>query len=90
MILCHLGLYLRIQKSELILKKMNQYIHVQQRLYSNPISCEKLEDLGYTPGSCKISEKISSQIINWPCIVPYDMEKTILKIYEDFFLDSHQ
>lgn len=72
-------------EAERIHKKMNPHVSVMERLYPTVLTCKNMEGLGYTQGSCTISEKISAHIINWPCIVPQEMEKTILNIFTNTF-----
>ena len=66
---------------------MKGYVHINTRLYTEPISCDdnKLDELGYHAGSCTVSEKACSRIINWPCTVPPEMEETIVTIFRDTF-----
>lgn len=65
-------------------KIMSKYIDVNSMLFCAPIVCcpDGLESLGYSFGSCRTSEKVSSEIINWPCIVPETHHAKLLEIFK--------
>ena len=71
---------------ELIKKKMSRYIDVSSFWFQRPIIvCDDPEEFGYTYGSCKISEILGQEVINWPCVLDHKYHMQILKIFREVF-----
>ncbi len=78
---------------EKIINLMHRYIETDYIWFRSPVVCRSvpIEKLGYIPGSCENSEKLSKQIINWPCVVPeYWEEKTIQIFFKIMKGDYHE
>jgi len=68
-----------------ILAAMDRHLSVIERLYPQVLSCKDLEPMGYTPGSCPVSEKICERVINWPCSIAPGKEQQIMEIFTGIF-----
>lgn len=66
-----------------IKKMMMKYININQTLFNEPIVCcpDGPESLGYLWGSCQSSERVCSEIVNWPCILPERFHRDMLDIF---------
>ena len=64
-----------------IRKKFGSFIDISWTWFLNPIVAtnEKMINFGYKKNSCPISEKISKNIINLPCNIPYEWTGTFMK-----------
>ena len=57
---------------------LKRFLDVEQFWFqSTVIGCpEGAESLGYRAGSCPVAEKVSNEIINWPCVLTDRSKKT--------------
>jgi perosamine synthetase len=63
-------------------RQMSRFIEVSWTWFRSPIICtDSIEELGYAPGSCPHAERIGSEIINWPCVVPEGWRQQLLADY---------
>lgn len=71
-------------KAEKIKRIMSKYIDVNSILFNSAIVCcpDGPESFGYVFGTCPTSEKVSSEIINWPCILPEKYHENILETFK--------
>jgi hypothetical protein len=62
---------------------MSKLIDIDYTWFKSPVICCKkgLEDIGYLNGTCKVSEDVSKQIINWPCAVEEGWESDLLNFF---------
>jgi hypothetical protein len=66
-----------------IIAAMEKYIETDYIWFRSPIVCcnISLEKLGYVQGCCEKSEKLSEQIVNWPCVTPEFMEDKLIQLF---------
>lgn len=66
-----------------IKRMMSKNIFTDQILFNAPIVCcpDGPESLGYRSGECQSSERVCSEIVNWPCILPEGFHPDILNIF---------
>jgi len=69
-----------------VLAEMDRHVSVIERLYPQVLSTKNVEEMGYTPGSCPVSEKICERVINWPCSIAPGREQQIMEIFREIFL----
>ena len=76
----------RHPNSKKLEKKMARFIDVNGAWFRVPIvSCaDGPESLGYSYGSCPVSEAAGDSIMNWPCNVPIGWEPKVLNLFRDF------
>ncbi|UCE06631.1 MAG: DegT/DnrJ/EryC1/StrS family aminotransferase [bacterium] len=46
------------------------------------------QDIGYSPGSCALSEQVCSDIINWPCVVAEGWEDKLVDFFGSVILSN--
>ena len=65
-------------------KLMSKYVDVSWTWFCSPVICcsNGLQDIGYDLGNCALSEKVGSDIINWPCVLPEKWHDKVLRIFE--------
>ena len=70
--------------SSMHLKRMSRYIDTSWTWFKTPVICCKngLQNIGYSVGSCKTSERVGHNIINWPCNVNEQWANKLLKIFK--------
>lgn len=62
---------------------MSKFLDTNWFWFMKPlITCDSMEELGYTKGSCPISEKIGKSIINWPCVFNEPYNKQLLTFFK--------
>jgi perosamine synthetase len=66
-------------------RKMSRLIDVRGTWFQAPIICcpDGPESLGYVPGSCPTSERLGAHMVNWPCVVPEEWQKTLLSFFKE-------
>lgn len=64
---------------------MDRHLSVIERLYPKVLTSNTVEEMGYKPGSCPVSEKISARVINWPCSIAPGRETQVMEIFTDIF-----
>ncbi len=76
--------------SHWLLQKINQYIDGNWIWFRKPIvgATDGLENIGYISGSCEVSEKICSTIINFPCNITEGYEQLLLNCIENSFVNQ--
>jgi dTDP-4-amino-4,6-dideoxygalactose transaminase len=64
---------------------MAKYLDTNQILFTAPIVCcpDGPESLGYHYGDCPIAEKVCSEIVNWPCIMPEEYQADMLDRFQE-------
>lgn len=65
-------------------KSMSNYVDVQWTWFRLPvIGCPNgPREIGYTVGSCKLSEQVGYKIINWPCVVEESWCENLLQFFK--------
>lgn len=74
--------------SHVLLQKINQYIDGNWIWFRQPIvgATDGLENIGYINGSCDVSEKTCSTIINFPCNITKGYDQLLLTSIENTFI----
>ncbi len=74
-------------ESHEISQKIKKYIDVNWVWFRQPIvgATDGLENIGYVSGSCEVSEKICSTIINFPCNINEGYEQLLLNCIDNSF-----
>ncbi len=77
-------------EAEKMAAKMSRFIDTGRFWFKHPVICaaEKIEAMGYIPGSCPTSEAVGARIINWPCVVPDDLKPGILSFFRSIVNDK--
>ena len=67
--------------------KMSKVLDTNWIWFREPVICcsGEPEKLGYSDGSCPISEKLGKNIINWPCVIAKENRKFVFKCFESVF-----
>jgi len=71
--------------SLIIKKKISSFINVKQFWFDKVIgnAILPLNQYNYVKGSCKLAEKVSSNIINLPCNIPENYQSKFIKILKN-------
>jgi perosamine synthetase len=66
------------------LARMSRYVDINWMWFRTPVICctMGLQDMGYSMGSCKASERVSYSIINWPCVVEEPWHGKLLQFFQ--------
>lgn len=66
------------------LKQVSRYLDISWIWFKVPVICCKkgLQDFGYAEGSCKISEQVCSDIVNWPCNIDEQWKDKLLNFFK--------
>lgn len=67
------------------LKQISRYLDIDGIWFRTPvIGCTNgLQDIGYSPSSCKTSEQVGLNIINWPCNVNEKWENIFCDLFKN-------
>lgn len=68
-----------------IRKSIGHFVHIPWTWFMQPIIAtrEPLEYFGYRFGSCPISEKIGSDMVNLPCNISHDNSEELINLFQD-------
>ena len=69
--------------ADVVRKIMSKFMDITWFWFNKPIiACKDPCDLGYVYGSCPVSEKVSSEIINWPCVFNESDNERMLEYFK--------
>jgi dTDP-4-amino-4,6-dideoxygalactose transaminase len=75
----------QLPNSQELVSRLSVFLDVNQIWFRQPIICsnDTLENLGYKIGSCPVSERVGSNLINWPCVISEAQETRAISLFQD-------
>ncbi len=77
-------IYTHPQAKEII-RRMSRRIETDWIWFQEPIVCapQGPASFQYTTGACPQAERVGGEIVNWPCVLPADMEAPLFKFFRE-------